>query len=178
MSRSVVRQIFFYEKTGNSLQKKRQFSSIPGLGIRENGDRTIPNSGNRRSVKGNWMSDPIRILIADDHAFLRTTLSRVLSSKDDMTVVGEAENGTKVVELTDSLSPDVVLMDYDMPEMNGVEAIHHILATHPKVVVIGFSMHDKEVAEPAMIRAGARAFLTKGESLEVLLTTIRQHVET
>lgn len=123
------------------------------------------------------MSHPIRILIADDHAFLRTTLSQVLDSKEEITVVGEASDGAVAVEMAGTLLPDIVLMDYDMPRLNGVEATRQILADHPGVMVIGLTMHEKGPVEIAMLEAGAVAFFTKGGSLQALFAAIRQLAE-
>lgn len=120
------------------------------------------------------MSPPVRIVIADDHTFLRTTLSQILNSKADFSVVGEAPDGREAVALVSAVLPDIVLMDYDMPQLNGVEATRQILAQSPGVRIIGLTMHEKGPVEAEMMEAGAAAFFTKGGSLQDLIATIRQ----
>jgi DNA-binding NarL/FixJ family response regulator len=120
------------------------------------------------------MSHPVRILIADDHEFLRKTLSQVLDSQEEFLVVGEAPDGRAAVEMAGSLLPDIVLMDYDMPELNGVEATRQILADHGGMVIIGLTMHERGPVEAAMLEAGAAAFFTKGGSLHDLIAKIQQ----
>ena len=82
------------------------------------------------------MNEKIRVLLADDHMFLRVGLSTLIDNKSDMTVVGEAENGREAVELTRKLRPDVVIMDLMMPEMSGAEATKVIHSEMPEVKII------------------------------------------
>ena len=120
------------------------------------------------------MSEAIRVLIADDHYIIRSFLSRILESQDDFRIVGLTSDGVTAVEMTKTLRPDVVLMDYDMPGKDGVQATQEILKTDPAILVIGFSMHDESTVEKAMLEAGAAVHLSKRKSAAELMPTIRR----
>src|SRR5512135_402112 len=97
-------------------------------------------NGNRN--RGGQQNMSIRVLLADDHAIVRHGLGRTLQQEDDMEVVGQAEDGHTIVELTRELTPDVVGIDISMPELNGVHATREILRETPGVTVIALSMHS------------------------------------
>lgn len=118
------------------------------------------------------MSKPIRVLIADDHPMVRSTLCLVLRAVDDVEVVGLAEDGDEAVELASSVHPDVVLMDYSMPRMNGAEATRRIVAAEPHARVLGLTMHGPELGE-RMCEAGAVGCLTKSADLDELVAAVR-----
>jgi DNA-binding NarL/FixJ family response regulator len=120
-------------------------------------------------------SPEIRLLIVDDHAGVRAGLSEVLSDEPDMTVVGECEDGAQVAEAFDRLRPDVVLMDYSMPDMDGVTATRLLVAAHPEARVVVLTAQGPGV-RPMAIAAGARGFATKGASSGALLRCIRSAV--
>ena len=107
------------------------------------------------------MSHTIRIVIADDHAIVRRALVQFLGSKDDMTVIGEAPDGASVISIVETEQPDVVLMDYNMPEVNGVEATRLILRDCPDCRVLILSMHKDPVYVRETLRAGAKGYLLK-----------------
>jgi NarL family two-component system response regulator LiaR len=116
----------------------------------------------------------IRILIADDHGIVRKGIKALLATEKDMQVVGEAENGAEAVEKAASLSPDVVLMDLVMPEMDGIEATRRITAAQQEtkiLVLTSFAADDKVF--PA-VKAGALGYLLKDSTPEQLLEAIRQ----
>ena len=114
----------------------------------------------------------IRVLLADDHRMLREGLRRSLTD-EGFDVVGEADNGQEAVQLVAELTPDIVLMDVSMPEMDGVEATRRIVAAHPDMKVIILTMHaDQEVLAEA-IRAGASGYLVKDCSTEEVAEAIR-----
>ncbi len=120
------------------------------------------------------MKKTIRILIADDHGIVRKGIKALLATEKDMQVVGEAENGAEAVEKAASLSPDVVLMDLVMPEMDGIEATRRITAAQQgtKILVLtSFAADDKVF--PA-VKAGALGYLLKDSTPEQLLEAIRQ----
>jgi DNA-binding NarL/FixJ family response regulator len=105
---------------------------------------------------------PIRVLIADDHAVVRDGLSLVLSQLDGFEVVGEAATGDEAVRQAVILKPDVVLMDIQMPGLDGVEATRQITDLVPSVAVLMLSMYSDEATAVGAMRAGARGYLLKG----------------
>jgi DNA-binding NarL/FixJ family response regulator len=115
----------------------------------------------------------IRIIIADDHQIIRQSLKILLEKESDMEVVGEAENGRSAITLTRRLTPDVVVMDVKMPEMNGIEASHHILSELPKVKVIALSTYGDSRYVLNMLKAGAHGYLLKECAFEELARAIR-----
>jgi PAS domain S-box-containing protein len=114
----------------------------------------------------------IRVLLVDDHALVRSGLSSVLRYRTDLQVVGEAADGQEAVDLAAALKPDVVVMDVNMPRMDGVEASKRIKRDLPSTVVIGLSMHEGGHHENAMRESGAAAYLTKDSAAERLIETI------
>ncbi len=116
---------------------------------------------------------PIRIIVADDQALVRRGAALLLSMEPDMEVVGQASNGVEVVELTESLHPDIVLMDLHMPVKNGVVATREITRAHPDIqILVLTTLHDDETVFEA-VRAGAHAYLLKDADEQELLETIR-----
>ena len=105
---------------------------------------------------------PIRVLIADDHAVVRDGLSLVLRQLDGFEVVGEAATGDEAVKQAVILKPDVILMDVQMPGLDGVEATRQITALVPSVAVLMLSMYSDEATAVGAMRAGARGYLLKG----------------
>jgi len=114
----------------------------------------------------------IRVLLVDDHALVRNGLSSVLRYHTELQVVGEAADGQEAVALAAALKPDVVVMDVNMPHMDGVEASKRIKRDLPSTVVIGLSMHEGGHHESAMRESGAAAYLTKDSAAERLIETI------
>lgn len=109
-----------------------------------------------------------RILIVDDHPVFRFGLRALLESQEDMVVVGEAETGEQATAIVRSQAVDVVLMDVNMPDMDGIEATRRIVATSPAIAVLVITMFDDETVLAAM-QAGARGYLLKGaQGLETL----------
>lgn len=104
----------------------------------------------------------VRVLIADDHPVFRFGLRTLLKADPAMEVVGEATNGEDAIAQTSRLSPNVILMDLNMPGMNGIEAIRRILAKHPEVQILVLTMFDDDDSVFAAMRAGARGYLLKG----------------
>jgi len=119
------------------------------------------------------MSDqPIRILIADDHPVFRFGLRALLESQSDMVVLAEAESGEQSLQLVDSIQPAVVLMDINMPGLNGIEATRQIMATNPDTAILIITMFDDDTVFTAM-QAGARGYLLKGAQGDETLRAIR-----
>lgn len=103
----------------------------------------------------------MRIVIADDHAIIRQGLKSLCESRGGIEVIGEAEDGQGAVRLAEELSPDVIIMDVTMPDMNGVEATRQILERNPNAKVIILSMHpDKHIVREAL-KAGALGYVLK-----------------
>ena len=119
----------------------------------------------------------IRIILADDHQIVRQGLRMLLEAEPDMEVIGEAENGRKVIKLAQEFVPDVIIMDLSMPELNGIEATRQILAGVPGVRVVALSMHSDSLFVLNMIRSGASGYLLKDCALEELVKAIRAVVD-
>jgi DNA-binding NarL/FixJ family response regulator len=117
--------------------------------------------------------DSIRILIADDHPLFRDGLRALLESVPDLQVMGEATTGNEVVAQAASLQPDVILMDVQMPGMNGIEATRRILHTSPHIRILILTMFEDDESVFAAVRAGARGYLLKGAVQEETLRAIR-----
>jgi signal transduction histidine kinase len=115
----------------------------------------------------------IRVLLADDHAMVRQGLRSVLESYHDVQVIGEAQDGMQAVELAQALQPDVVVMDVNMPRLDGIQATSRVKREHPATVVIGLSVHGARQVEEAMHQAGASAFLTKESVADQLYQAIQ-----
>lgn len=119
------------------------------------------------------MSRPIRILIADDHPLFRAGLRALLESIPDTEVAGEAATGEEAVEVALALVPDVVVMDINMPRLNGIDATRRIVDESEDVKVLVMTMHDDDEAVFAAIRAGARGYQLKGAAQDETLRAIR-----
>ncbi len=120
------------------------------------------------------MSEPISVLIVDDHAVVRHGIRALLEAEGDFVVVGEVGSGAEAVFLAADLAPDVVLMDLVMPEMDGVEATRLLKQRSPRSqVIVLTSYHEDEHIFPA-IRAGALSYLLKGVGLDALTEAVRK----
>lgn len=115
----------------------------------------------------------IRIIIADDHQITRQGLISLLENQPDMQVVAEAQNGREAVSLAGKLTPDVVIMDVSMPELNGMEAARQITSKGGSVKVIALSMHSDNLFVSEMLKSGASGYLLKDCAFEELTNAIR-----
>ena len=117
--------------------------------------------------------DATRVLIADDHDAFRAGLRALLETAGDIVVAGEAATGEAAVEAAARLQPDVVLMDVNMPGLDGIEATRRIVDGSPHVAVLVLTMHDDDETVFAAVRAGARGYLLKGAQRADLLRAVR-----
>jgi DNA-binding NarL/FixJ family response regulator len=120
---------------------------------------------------------PIRVLIADDHALFREGLHAILKSVPDIEIIGEAGTGQETLTLASDLSPDVILMDIQMPDLNGVEATQHILKVQPDTGIIIVTMLEDDDSLFSAMRAGARGYVLKGADKAEMLKSIRAVAE-
>ena len=119
------------------------------------------------------MSEPLRVLIADDHAIVREGMTLLLETASGIEVVGEASNGREAVQAARELAPDVVLMDLRMPEMDGLAALEQLAAEQPEVGVVVLTTFNEDDLMLRALRAGAKGYLLKDTDRETLLRTIR-----
>ena len=118
-----------------------------------------------------------RVLIADDHQVVREGLSAILTTKEDIEVVGLAKDGVEAVEMTRTLLPDVVLMDISMPRMNGVEATREIKRENPHIGVVVLTMYAEEEYIFDLVKAGATGYLLKDADSSQIVKAIRAIAE-
>ncbi|TKB79706.1 MAG: response regulator transcription factor [Nitrospira sp.] len=115
----------------------------------------------------------IRVLIADDHRVVREGLSAILKTKDNIEVVGEAQDGQEAVEQARALLPDVILMDVSMPRMTGVEATRAIKREFPHIGVVALTMYEDQQYIFDLVRAGATGYLLKDSESSQIVAAIR-----
>ncbi len=119
------------------------------------------------------MDRPIRILLAEDHEVVRAALRSLLDANPEFTVVGEAGNGREMMDLIGETAPDVVVMDINMPELNGIEATRQLCVRWPHIRVLGLSVHVKGRMISEMLNAGARGYVPKSSAPNELIDAIR-----
>jgi two-component system, NarL family, response regulator NreC len=115
----------------------------------------------------------IKLIIADDHEIFRDGFKLMLTKYPEIKLVGEAENGKELVELTQKLQPDVVITDIKMPVMDGIEATKKIIELFPDIGIIGLSMFDEDDLIVDMLEAGAKGFLIKNAGKEQITEAIK-----
>jgi len=129
--------------------------------------RQVNNHYPRKDLNG-----VVHVLLVDDHAMVRQGLRAILESYPDLHVIGEAVDGREAVHAVRTLRPDVVIMDVNMPVMDGIEATTQIRCECPEIMVVGLSINASVENREAMIRAGAIDLLTKEAAVEQLHETI------
>jgi DNA-binding NarL/FixJ family response regulator len=112
----------------------------------------------------------------DDHALVRQGIRGILDVQLDIQVVGEAQNGLEAIEYTRTLHPDLIVMDVNMPKLNGIEATRRIVKEFPSMPIIGLSVQEDTQVQELMLEAGAVMYLTKNGIASQLVDSIRQSV--
>ena len=115
---------------------------------------------------------PIRILITDDHLIVREGLRLILETANGLEVVGEAADGSECLRLLPGLAPDVVLMDLQMPGMDGITTIGHLRREHPEIAIVILTTYNEDELMLQGLQAGARGYLLKDTDRQTLLDTI------
>jgi DNA-binding NarL/FixJ family response regulator len=116
--------------------------------------------------------DRIRVALADDHPIVRDGMRLLFASRDDVELVGEAGSGREIVALARTARPDVVIMDIQMPDMNGIEATRLIVDERPETGVLVLTMYDDDETVFGAMRAGARGYLLKGADQDELVRAV------
>jgi len=114
----------------------------------------------------------IRVLLADDHSLFRAGISSVLSNREDIKVIGEATDGLEAIEKAKKLLPDVILLDLNMPNCSGPEAIQVLQSELPNINILILTISDKETDLMAAIKAGAKGYILKDAELDELIRSI------
>ena len=115
----------------------------------------------------------LRVLLVDDHARVRAALRDLLQSYPNLSLVGEASNGEEAIRLVRELLPSVVVMDINMPKLNGIDATMRIKTSYPHVVIVGLSVSASDAHRKAMTAAGATALISKNMAVEQLYVEIQ-----
>jgi len=117
-------------------------------------------------------TNQIKVLLADDHSLFRAGISSVLSNRDDIKVIGEATDGLEAIEKAKKLRPDVILLDLNMPNCSGPEAIQVLQREQPDIHILILTISDKETDLMASIKAGAKGYILKDAELDELIRSI------
>jgi DNA-binding NarL/FixJ family response regulator len=120
------------------------------------------------------MDNTVKVLLADDHSLFREGVRSLLEDQDDIEIVGEAEDGLEAIRMAAKVKPTVILMDINMPVMDGVEATRAILRNNSRIGIIILTMYPQDEHVFEALRAGAKAYLLKDTRSKVLLEVIRK----
>ncbi len=199
MSQSPTRTNIFHDSVKDPLERMKalggsfELQSAPGQGTRavlvlprartaaggvvraavDQPPPSVPPSA-LRVPDGGSRSERLRVLLVDDHAMVRQGLKTVLEGYPDVEVVGEAGDGQEALSLAEQLRPAVVVMDINMPRMNGIEATRTITSHYRDTMVVGLSVNASRENHEAMKAAGAAVLITKEAAVEQLYSAIRQ----
>ena len=118
--------------------------------------------------------EPTRVVLADDHAIIRTSIRMVLEKAHGIEVVGEASNGVEAVQLVNTLSPDVILLDMQMPILDGVGVVRELSKSNSPVRILALSAYDDEHFINGVLEYGAAGYLTKDEAPQYVVEAVRR----
>jgi len=149
------------------LGERQIISLFPFIFPEVSRSRPCPRYGNLLKRMPN-----LRVLIVDDHEAVRKGVAGILESRGDIEIIGEGANGEEAIRKAKELNPDLIIMDFTMPMLDGLEAARRILKVSPNMPILMFSMHEMDALTEAAKIAGARGFVTKGESGENLLLAV------
>jgi PAS domain S-box-containing protein len=138
------------------------------------GEAPPPRSEVSPSSNGHHVA---RILIADDHEMLRRGVRNTLQTQPDLEICGEAVDGQDAIEKVKALQPDLVILDINMPVLNGLAAVRQILRHSPKIKILVFSVHDSDQTKREIHAAGAHGFISKGKDAQDLIRIVREVLE-
>ncbi|NJM54447.1 MAG: response regulator transcription factor, partial [Blastocatellia bacterium] len=119
------------------------------------------------------MIDKIQVLLAEDHQTVREGIKMIINAEEDMSVIGEADNGREVINLAEKLNPDVILMDISMPELNGLIATAKLKRTLPEIKILTLTRHTDNAYLQELLQAGVNGYLLKQSAASELLRAIR-----
>lgn len=114
----------------------------------------------------------IRVVIADDHAIMRVGIRNILSRSEEISVIGEASNGAEAITLLDEVKPDVLILDMEMPVMDGVEVARRLQESKSPVKILVLSAYDDRQYIVEMLNMGAKGYLIKDEAPEVIVDAV------
>ena len=118
--------------------------------------------------------ESIKVLVADDHEIVRQGLKTIISEHSDLSIAGEAENGNQVLKILKKTKIDVVLLDFDMPEKNGLDTLIELKALYPKLPVMILSIFPEDHYGTRFLKAGASGYLQKSSATDQLIDAIRK----
>lgn len=119
----------------------------------------------------------ITVLVVDDHQMLRDHIRNIIDKQENQTVIGEASNGEEAINFVKENDPDVIVLDVNLPDMDGIKVTKKITSIIPQAVVIGLSLHKSQNMVERMLRAGASAYIGKDKVFENLTNTIQEEMD-
>ena len=115
---------------------------------------------------------PIRVVLADDHSIIRSGIKKILQATEEILVVGEAEDGEAALKLVEAVDPDVLILDLEMPGMNGYDVAQHVRDHDLSVEILVLSAHTNSYSKKKMLDLGAKAYISKREAPERLVAAV------